>query len=416
MNWNNRTNQGLAVACRRMSPREYPGDLLRDLHAAYRRARQGKKLNHDQLRFSLRWMDNILDIEDRLLKGTWQPAPTVRMAAVLPKAREILAPAFGDCVVHHWIMQHLEPAGERDFISDSYSNRKGKGTHAAVEKLTRQVRQMHSGQGGGFFLQLDIYNCFNSLNRRTTWQLVKRMMERAGVPLIVQRAVHACLRRSALDYGVIDKASPAELALIPPHKRLENAASGCGLPIGNLLSQFLVNVYLHELDLFVKHVLGAKRYVRYVDDMVLVHHDRAVLEDWQRRIETFLAYRLQLRLKDEVKFQPLTDGIDFLGYVIRPTHTTVRRRVVSHAREKLSLWERQHIAGDQARATPEQYRQVRAIWASYGLGHFPHANSHRLTQDFHRRYPWLHQLAEVPRQFHSNTEDTQVTIKLLRAA
>lgn len=116
-----------------------------------------------------------------------------------------------------------------------------------------------------------------------------------------------------------------------------NAPRRCGLPIGNLSSQFFANVFLDALDQFVKHELKAQRYLRYVDDFVLFHHDRAQLVEWQRQIEAFLTDTLDLRLKDEVKLRRLDDGLDFLGYVIYPTHTRVRRRVVAHLQEALNI-------------------------------------------------------------------------------
>src|SRR6185437_10005969 len=105
-------------------------------------------------------------------------------------------------------------------------------------------------------------------------------------------------------------------ALVPPHKRLENAPEGCGIAIGNLSSQFFANVYLNELDQFVKHELRASRYMRYVDDFVLVHESRAQLMAWQDAIARFLGERLRLELKAEVRLRPLDSGIDFLGYVL----------------------------------------------------------------------------------------------------
>src|SRR5690606_1428471 len=201
------------------------------------------------------------------------------------------------------------------------------------------VRQTHSGQGGGWYLQLDIHNFFNSIHRPTLWTILKPKLERQGVSEQVLRATHALLRRGPLHAGVVYHGTAAERAMVPAHKRLENAAASCGLPIGNLSSQFFANVYLDRLDQFVKHTLKAKRYLRYVDDFVLVHEDRQQLEQWQSEIEQFLARSLRLKLKDDIRLRPLTDGIDFLGYIVRPTHTLVRRRVVAHAQEAFSAWE-----------------------------------------------------------------------------
>ncbi|MGN6521318.1 MAG: RNA-directed DNA polymerase, partial [Dokdonella sp.] len=146
---------------------------------------------------------------------------------------------------------------------------------------------------------------------------------------------------------------------------------GHGLPIGNLSSQFFANVYLNELDQFVKHTLRAKRYVRYVDDFVLVHHELAQLDAWRARIEAFLRDRLRLSLKADQRLRPLGDGVDFLGYVIFPTYTRVRPRVVRHAFEAVRAARRLH--------RHERSDRLRAVVASY-LGHFEHANAHRLSE------------------------------------
>lgn len=114
-----------------------------------------------------------------------------------------------------------------------------------------------------------------------------------------------------------------------------------------------------------------------------MHHSREQLLAWRDQIVAFLRDTLYLELKPDQKLRPLNDGIDFLGYVIRPTHTLVRRRVVAHCRARLAAFERGAGAGD-----PDQ---VRAVWASYE-GHFRHACSWRLRQRLHARFPWLSEL------------------------
>ncbi len=361
---------------------------LQDLQRAWLAARKNKKPSSSQTRFDTEWAERLIDLQAQLQAGTWSPAPSTCFIARRPKAREIHAPAFSDRVVHHWLVPQLEEIFEPGFIHDSYSNRIGKGTHEAVQRLTQFVRQVHSGESGGWYLQLDIRNFFNAIHRPTLYAQLKTRMERAGLSLAARRATHALLRGSPTAQGVRERSTAAERALVPPHKRLSNAPAGRGLPIGNLSSQFFANVYLDALDQFVKHRLKAGRYLRYVDDFVLVHHDREQLVQWQAQIERFLHDELRLALKDDIKLRPLTAGIDFLGYVIRPTHTTVRRRVVAHAREALSLFAQRNTADGVLTLRREQRQAIGAVWASY-QGHFKHANSHRLIANFHRRYPWL---------------------------
>ena len=403
----NANNNGWVRLCRgpvAALPREYQGVTVEDLHRAYRAARAAKKPSHNQMRFEAFWMSGIMDLQQRIRAGTWQPASANCFTTVRPKAREIHAPDFSDRVVHHWLVPQLERVFEPGFIHDSFSNREGKGTHAAVDRLKGFVRQVHSGQGGGYFLQLDIKNFFNSLYRPELWARLKRRMVSAGVPLEAQKVAHALLRYPPVRQGVAYRSTPAERAAVPPHKRLENAKPGCGLPIGNLSSQFFANVCLDALDQFVKHVLKAPRYIRYVDDFVLVHESREQLAIWQQQIEDFLRTQLRLELKADRKLLPLSQGIDFLGYVIYPTHSRVRRRVVSHLRERLGEWQARYVTGNHIRASSDQLKAVHSVYGSYA-GHMQHAQSFRLRQGLHRRYPWLHAATGVRRKFpHRNTQ------------
>lgn len=416
-NINNRNNNHRVRAVRGPA-REFQGAeeaqqvTLRDLHAAWKAARRQKVPSANQLDFDTNWADRLLDLQEQINAGTWSPRPTTCFVATRPKAREIHAPDFGDRVVHHWLIPQLEAVYDGTFIADSFANRRGKGSHAAVHRLKSFVRQVASGQGGGSFLQLDIANFFNRIHRPTLYRLLKTRMQQSGLPLAVRKATHALLRRSPLEVGVHHVATPADRALVPMHKRLENAPAGCGIPIGNLSSQFFANVYLDRLDQFVKHELKAKRYLRYVDDFILVHHDREQLVEWKAKIVRFLANELRLALKEDADPRSLSDGIDFLGYVVRPTHTTVRRRVVSHARAALAAWERAHVADGKATGTPDDFRAVRAIWASYE-GHFRHANSHRLQASLRRRYPWI-DAATRPRRFSLRLESRAITIPTRR--
>jgi len=390
------------------------GVTVRQLHDAMRAARRKKKPSANQLAFELTWMDRLIDIERNINAGRWSPAPATCFVATRPKAREIHAPDFGDRVVHHWLVPQLEAIYEPTFIHDSYANRKGKGSHAAVRRLRQLVRQTASGEGGGWYLQLDVHNFFNSIHRPTLWRMLKERLSRAELQPSALRVVHALLRHPVERQGVNHRATAEQRALVPPHKRLENAAPGCGLPIGNLSSQFFANVYLDALDQFVKHTLKAKRYLRYVDDFVLVHRDRAVLEQWQQDIEAFLARELGLKLKADIRLRPLSAGIDFLGYVVYPTHTRVRARVLQHMTESLSGWARDHQVKNGFSATPADLRRVGSIIASFD-GHLRHANGNRIRRHLLSRFPWATPLAR-PRSFNSASEGLRHLVRFPIAA
>ncbi len=278
----------------------------------------------------------------------------------------------------------------------SFSNRAGKGTHAAVARLQQLMRRLRDGAGAGqaHYLQLDIHNFFNSIDRGGLLAALEQQIKSCRDP---QRDVMLFVCQQLLQgepaSQVQWRASPRERAQVPPHKRLANSEPGCGLPIGNLSSQFFANVVLDALDQFAKHQLKCKSYVRYVDDFVLLHEDAAQLEIWQKRIAAFLQEQLGLQLKPEIKRGSCDSGVDFLGYIVHPHYLTVRPRVAQHAHEKLTA-----LRSERLRRNFDP-QQLRSTVASY-WGHFSHASAHRLRQRLLAQHPWLHTCFKNPHQPH----------------
>jgi RNA-directed DNA polymerase len=377
---------------RTASPRVPVRVSLAQCHTAWLAARRGKKPSANQLRFASRWLQHLQHLQADLGAGTWVPRRTVSFVVNRPKTREIHAPDFADRVVHHWLVPQLEALYEPVFIHDSYANRRGKGSHAAVDRLQAFMRAQQNTCGGkGWFLQLDVHNFFNTIHRPTLYRLLTAKLDaKAGIHTSLRSLCHKLLAHP-LQEAV---RNPEAAQRVPPHKRLCNAPAGCGLPIGNLTSQFFANVYLNELDQFVKHSLKVRHYVRYVDDFVLLADNPAQLRLWHRQIAEFLQTRLHLKLKDEHRVAPLQAGVDFLGYVVYPHHRLVRRRVVQHCKQKLAQWAARHCRGGGIHASAEQLAQLQHMLASY-WGHFAHAHSVRLRHALFARYSWLRALFHI---------------------
>lgn len=365
-------------------------------HAAWLKARRGKRPSANQLRFDAHWLDNLLALHDSLRSGQWQPARTVSFVVQHPKVREIHAPAFADRIVHHLLVARLEKFYEPIFIHDSYANRQGKGSHAAVDRLQQFMRQRNDKKGQGWFLQLDIHNYFNTIHRPTLYaMLCKRLAQMQSRRVLP--ASHALALRSLCHKILAEKVTenvrdPHAAAQLPPHKRLCNSAAGCGLSVGNLTSQFFANVYLNALDQFVKHTLKVKHYVRYVDDFVLLADTQAQLESWKQQISLFLEQTLQLSLKVDSKLAPIAQGVDFLGYVVFAHHRLVRQRVVQHCKEKLAQWHRER--GCKNRVSYADFAKLQAVVGSY-WGHFEHADSVRLRLQLFAKFSWLSDYFEL---------------------
>ena len=402
-------------------------------YKAWRKARRGKRPSANQLAFDQRWLDNLLTLKTQLRSGHWQPHRTVSFIVHHPKTREIHAPYFVDRIVHHLLVERLEPLFEPVFIHDSYANRQGKGSHAAVDR----VQQFMRSRDDGWYLQLDIHNFFNSIHRPTLYaMLCKRLaqVERRGKLPATHCLALRSLCHKLLAHKVLETVrDPIAAAQLPAHKRLANAQASCGLPVGNLTSQFFANVYLNALDQFVKHTLHCRHYVRYVDDFILLADNPEQLRVWQAQISDFLQTSLRLRLKDDVRLQPFCQGIDFLGYRVFTHYRRVRPRVVAHCRAKLTEWARQFVRqhphglliptrrvgmqyqraalgnspqrgrhefprgawelgecshGLRIRTTAQGLAQLQALLSSY-WGHFSHAHSVRLRRALFAQFNWL---------------------------
>lgn len=417
-------------------PPAAPSFDLRSLVQAFDACRRGKKATDETIRYAAHLLDHLLATRDALADFSWKPSRSRAFVCTRPKLREIHAAPFGDRVVHHLLVKQWERLYEPIFIFDSYANRCGKGTHAAVNRLQTMMRSLRgSGIAGmaspaaamsarhmGWSLHLDVRSFFHSLDRRVLLALLARRLRGALRQHRISRPAALALWRHTCAVLADEPAQTAtrlgskhRFDAIPPHKRLGHGGTGIGLPIGNLTSQFFGNVVLNELDHFIKRRLKVKRYVRYVDDFVLLHESREQLNRWHDAIAIFLREQLHLELRDAGRLRPLGNGVDFLGFVIRCDYRLVRRRIVRRVWSELARFEAAWLRFS-PEASPERWHGAQAPQslprtrsgarnlhrhpASPGLqhlqnrlaswlAHFRHADAGRLWARLVRRFQWL---------------------------
>lgn len=372
----------------------HPLFSLENIYRAYRRCRRRKRATCNALSFEQDLEENLLALYEELNSGVYAPGRSIAFLVKKPKQREIFAADFRDRVVHHILVGHLEPAWEAKFIHDSYACRKGKGTHKGVERLQGFIRKVTANSSRpAWYLQLDVRGYFATLERNI---LYERLAAHESDPAVLW-LIRIILFHDSTENCRFRKACRADFDRLPPHKTLFKSPPDCGLPIGNLSSQFFANVYLDLLDQFVKHRLKARYYVRYCDDVVLLSTDKGELEGWEREIRRFLAVRLRLQLNERRKLRPVSDGIDFLGYIVRPDYLLVRRRVVGALRERLLHAEEMLCragmrAHENGRAVfPWPWRLLEKIhqWLNSYLAHFGKGSSYRLILELRERFDWL---------------------------
>ena len=298
---------------------------------AYFDCRANKRNTASALAFEQDLECNLVGLHEDLCAGTYDIGPSICFVITRPKPREVWAAQFRDRIVHHLLYNHVGARFERAFIADSCACIPGRGTLYAVRRLEAKLRSItQSWSRPALYLKLDLANFFVSIDKPTLRDLLARR-----IPEPWWRALaEAVLFHDPRAFAIL-QSPPEKMALIPPHKRLANQTADRGLPIGNLSSQFFANVYLDEIDQFCKHRLRVRHYIRYVDDFILLDESPQQLNAWRGEIEEFLWIRLGLSLNPrKTILQPIERGIDFVGQIIKPWRTIVRRRTVATALER----------------------------------------------------------------------------------
>jgi retron-type reverse transcriptase len=279
-----------------------------NIWAAYKNAARGKRYRPAGAAFEYDLEENLIEIEQELQGETYQPGGYHSFEIQKPKRRLINAAPFRDRVVHHALMNVIEPLFERQFIFDSYANRKGKGTHAALDRCTYFLRRY------SYVMHLDVRQFFPSIDHEILRSILSRTIGDERVMNLAGKII-------ASGAGV--QSGEYELVYFPGDD-LFAAQRPRGLPIGNLTSQHWANVYLNELDQYAKRNLQCRVYIRYVDDVLLFSDDKNVLHEWREGIVEFLqTLRLTVH-ESKAQPRPVETGVSFLGFQVFPDHRRLR--------------------------------------------------------------------------------------------
>jgi len=378
---------------------------FRKLHQAYLDCRENKRNTANALEFEWDLERNLFKLEEELQSKNYEPGRSICFVVMKPSPREIFAADFRDRIIHHVLVNELESIGERVFIHDSYSCRKGKGTHKAVERLQSFTRKVTSNYNKeAYYLQLDISGFFMNINHNILYAILKKLV-------LKQQKSHQWkedvlwLSKKLIFHKPTDnyiiKGNPDLFKFIPPRKSLFASGSAKGLPIGNYSSQFFANLYLNQLDQFVKRELKENYYLRYVDDFLILGREKRKLAGLADKINAFIKKNLNLKLNSlKTKLKNIKQGIDFLGYIIKPHYVLVRKRVVNALRNKL------HGANSMGKLRESGvFEDVLAMINSY-YGHFKHADSFHLRKDIYENH-----LGKIKSIFESKLDYSALELK-----
>ena len=310
-----------------------------NLLEAWKEFRTGKKSRKDVELFERNLMDNIFTLHRDLADKTYKHLAYEAFNISDPKPRSIHKASVRDRLLHHALYRILYSFFDKKFISDSYSCRIGKGTHKAIERFKKLGNQVSKN------------------NTKTCWVLkcdIRKFFASVDHDILIK-----ILKKHISDPDII-------LLLIAVVGSFYSTKHGVGLPLGNLTSQLLVNIYMNEFDQYVKHKLKEKYYIRYADDFIFLDTDKDKLLELIPRIADFLDENLKLQIHpDKLFIKTLASGLDFLGWVHFFSHrvlrTATKRKMFRNIREKNGKKE-----------TVESY-----------IGLLSHGNTHKLQKRIH---------------------------------
>ena len=272
---------------------------LENLFLSFYEFKKGKSKKGDVQEFERNLENSLFRLHEELREKKYKHGGYKSFYITDPKLRHIHKAEVSDRIIHHAIYRILYPIYDRKFICDSYSCRIDKGTHRAVNRLEyfgRKVSKNHTS--GGYVLKCDVRKFFDSIDHNILMETIKDRINDNDLIWLLTTIIKSFKTNS-------DK----------------------GMPIGNLTSQLFANIYLNELDKYIKYQLKVKYYLRYCDDFLILDKKEETLLFLKSKIDKFLGTNLKLSLhKDKVTINKLTKGVDFLGYVALPNHRILRTK------------------------------------------------------------------------------------------
>jgi retron-type reverse transcriptase len=291
---------------------------LDNLILVWRKARKGKTKKKYVIEFEKNLKENLFQLQKELIMQVYFPKALKTFILRDPKTRKISKSAFRDRVVHHALVRVIDPIFDKIFIYDSCANRTDKGNLFTIKRFELFKRKVTNNfKSEAFCLKADIKHYFQEINHNFLIEIIKRKIKDERVIWLIEQIL-----KNNIIFG---------------RKKI-------GMPLGNLTSQFFANVYLNELDYFVKHKLKVKYYIRYVDDFVILHSSKEQLENWKNKIENFLRKKLELELHpDKSRIVALSKGIDFVGFRSFYYFKLLRKRNIKNMINKTELFKNKEL-------------------------------------------------------------------------
>lgn len=330
-----------------------------NLYIAYLNASKNKRFRNEVLEFSNNLEENLIEIQNELLYKTYKVGRYREFYVHEPKKRLIMALPFKDRVVQWAIYQVINPLFNKQFIHDSYACRKDKGVQKAADRLQYWSRKLVRGCKKPYYLKLDISKYFYRIDHDVLMKILGRKIKDKDLMWLLDLIINSDDKKFGVPLG--------------DHGFEEDRIEGIGMPIGNLTSQLFANLYLNELDQYAKHEMHLHYYIKYMDDVIILHQDKRELRTILEEIDIFLKQELKLQLNNKTAIRPIKTGVEFVGYRIWPTHRKLRKSTVKKMKSRFKYLKKAFKRGE------IDAEQIRPTLMSY-LGMMKHANCYRLKK------------------------------------
>ena len=308
---------------------------------AHKRASKGKTNKYEVLKFNMDMESNIWNIINELKSGKYKLGKYKEFVIYEPKERIIKCLPYKDRIVQQWyIYEFIKPFIIPRLINSTCACIDNRGTHYAVRLVRKYLWKAKHEYGEYYILKLDIKKYFYNIDKGILFNIMKEYIS--------------------------DK-----LLLNLTKVFIYNNGDKIGIPIGNYTSQYFANIYLDQLDKYIKYDLGIKYYVRYMDDMIIILKNKDECKIIMNRVRLFLSKRLHLELNDKSRYYPGNMGVNFCGYRIFEYYLLVRNRCKEMIRKRIKEW--------------NKIGKVNIISLNSWLSHVKHANSYNLINNYLER-------------------------------
>jgi retron-type reverse transcriptase len=331
-----------------------------NLYNAYVCARKNKRYRKDVLKFTDNLEENLINIQNKLIYNQYEVGRYKEFYVHEPKKRLILSLPFEDRIVQWSLFNALNPYFEKGYIKDSYGCRVNKGAHGAIERLQYWLKKIDRSGKKYYCLKMDISKYFYRVDHNILINILNKYIDDKDT-LELLRKIIKCESSCGFQDEFMD---------IDENSRTTKR----GMPIGNLSSQMFANLYLNELDQFVKRELRMKYYIRYMDDFLILSDDKKELHRLLEEINIFLKEELNLNLNNKTSLNPVNTGIEFVGYRIWSTHIKLRKSTTKRIKSRLKYLKKQYSK----KRIP--FSRIDSTVQSY-MGMLKHCNSYNLQKN-----------------------------------